>query len=77
MVLDLIISKSDDGCTAEIPSLKGCDCWAHEEEEAIQKSLELLKFYLNLSDETEIKVDKARGNKSKTLYKLVFNKDLP
>ncbi len=77
MVLDLIILKSDDGCTAEIPSLNGCECWAHEEEEAIQKSLELLKFYLNLSDETEIKIDKARGNKSKTVYKLVFNKDLP
>jgi len=77
VVLDLNITKSDDGYTAEIPSLKGCDCWAHEEEEAIQNSLELLKYYLNLSDETEIKIDKARGNKSKTVYKLVFNKDLP
>lgn len=77
MVLDLIIIKTDDGVTAEIPSLKGCESWAHEEDEVIEKSIELLKFYLNLSDETEIKIDKARGNKFKTIYKLVFNKDLP
>ncbi|MCB0747237.1 MAG: hypothetical protein H6613_12075 [Ignavibacteriales bacterium] len=77
MVLDLIIVRSDDGVTAEIPSLKGCESWAHEEEEVIEKSIELLRYYLNLSEETEIKIDKARGNKIKTIYKLVFNKDLP
>lgn len=77
MVLDLVVIKTDDGVTAEIPSLKGCECWAHEEEEVIEKSLELLRFYTNLDTETEIKVDKARGNKTKTVYKLVFNKDLP
>ena len=77
MVLDLLVTKTDDGVTAEIPSISGCECWAHEEEEAIEKSLELLRFYNNLSDEIEIKVDKARGNKTKTIYKLVFDKDLP
>ena len=77
MVLDLIIVRSDDGVTAEIPSLKGCESWAHEEEEKKKKSIELLRYYLNLSEETEIKIDKARGNKIKTIYKLVFNKDLP
>ncbi|MCB0743306.1 MAG: hypothetical protein KDC67_05340 [Ignavibacteriae bacterium] len=77
MVLDLIIVRSNDGVTAEIPSLKGCESWAHEEEEVIEKSIELLRYYLNLSEETEIKIDKARGNKIKTIYKLVFNKDLP
>lgn len=77
MVLDLIVCKTDDGITAEIPSINGCECWAHEEDEAIEKSLELLRFYVGLDNETEIKVDKARGNKNKTIYKLVFEKDLP
>jgi hypothetical protein len=77
MVLDLLTTKTDDGVTAEIPSIKGCECWAHQEDEAIKKSLELLRFYNSLDDEVEIKVDKARGNKTKTIYKLVFNKDLP
>jgi predicted RNase H-like HicB family nuclease len=35
MILDLIIDKSGDGYSAEIPSIKGCECWAHDEEDAI------------------------------------------
>lgn len=77
MVLDLIVTKTDDGFTAEIPSLKGCESWAHEEEDAINKSIELLRFYVNLNENTEIKIDKSRRSKNKTIYKLVFDKDLP
>lgn len=77
MVLDLIIIKTDDGVTAEIPSIAGCECWAHEEEEVIEKILDLLRYYNSLDSEIEIKVDKARGTKTKTIYKLVFHKDLP
>jgi len=73
--LDLIVTNSDDGFTAEIPSIKGCECWAHNEQEAIDKSFELLIYYLNLSEDTEITVDKARrGSKNSTVYKLVFDK---
>lgn len=77
MVLDLVVIKTDDGVTAEIPSINGCECWAHEEEEAIEKAVDLLRYYNSLDKEVEIKVDKARGTKTKTIYKLVFNKDLP
>ena len=77
MVLDLVVIQTDDGVTAEIPSINGCECWAHEEEEAIEKAVELLRYYNSLDKEVEIKVDKARGTKTKTIYKLVFNKDLP
>jgi hypothetical protein len=74
MVLDLIVVKTDDGFTAEIPSISGCECWAHKEDEVIDKVLDLLRFYNNLPEEIEIKVDKARGTKKKTIYKLVFDK---
>ena len=74
MVLDLVIKKSDDGYTAEVPSISGCECWAHEEEEVISKSLELVSFYLNLPGETDIIVDKARKVSQTTVYKLVFDK---
>ncbi|MCB0731368.1 MAG: hypothetical protein KDC88_10070 [Ignavibacteriae bacterium] len=77
MVLDLLVTKTDDGVTAEIPSIKGCECWAHKEDEAIDKSIELLRFYNKLDSDVEIKIDKARGTKTKIIYKLVFNKDLP
>ncbi len=74
MVLDLVVTKTDDGCTAEIPSLKGCECWAHDEETAMNKILELASFYLK-TDVKKFKVDKARGNRMKIIYKLVFNKN--
>lgn len=77
MVLDLIVTKTDDGVITEVPSINGCESWAHKEEEAIEKTIELLRFYNNLDKEVEIKIDKARGNKTKIIYKLVFNKDLP
>ncbi len=73
MVLDLVIHKSDDGFSAEIPSLNGCESWAHDEDTVIQKILELAAFYLK-TDVKGFKLDKARGNKSHTIYKLVFTK---
>ncbi len=74
MVLDIVIQKSDDGFTAEIPSIHGCECWAHDEDTVIEKILDLASFYLK-TDSNKFKVDKARRNKNKTIYKLVFNKN--
>lgn len=74
MVLDLVVSNTGDGYTANVPSLNGCESWAHEEEDAIENVIELLRFYLSLPTDTEIKVDKARGSKTKVIYKLVFDK---
>jgi predicted RNase H-like HicB family nuclease len=74
MILDLIVIKTNDGYTAEVPSLNGVETWAHEEDEAITKAIDLLKFYLSLDDENEIKIDKARRGKNKTVYKIIFDK---
>ena len=73
MILNLVVTKSDDGCTAEIPSLKGCECWAHDEDTVLNKILELAAYYLK-SDVKKFKVDKARGNRNKIIYKLIFDK---
>ena len=73
MILDLIINNTDDGYTAEIPSLKGCESWAHDEETVMNKVLELAAFYLK-TDVKKFKVDRARKIKNKIIYKLVFNK---
>jgi predicted RNase H-like HicB family nuclease len=75
MVLDLIVTKTDDGYTAETPSISGCETWAKDEDEAIEKIKELVAFYMNLDKPAKIKVDKARRQDEKTVYKLVFNKD--
>ncbi|MBI9070120.1 MAG: hypothetical protein JEY94_00890 [Melioribacteraceae bacterium] len=75
MVIDLIVTASDDGYTAEVPSLKECESWAHTEDEVIEKVLELVRYYTNLPEENEILVDRARKQKNKTIFKLVFDKD--
>ncbi len=74
MILDLIVTKTDDGFDAKVPSLNEAETWAHTEDEAIDKILELLLFYLGIEDKKEIKIDLARKENNKTIYKLVFNK---
>ena len=73
MVIDLIVTKTNDGYTAEVPSLKGCESWSHDEDSVIEKIFELTSFYLRL-DAKEIKLDKARREENKTIYKLIFHK---
>ncbi len=73
MVIDLIVTKTNDGYTAEVPSLKGCESWAHDEDTVITKILELSSFYLQIPVK-EIKLDKARKENNSIIYKLIFNK---
>jgi predicted RNase H-like HicB family nuclease len=75
MILDIIVIKTDDGYTAEIPSLKGCESWAHDEDNAMDKVLDLASFYLK-TDRKKFKIDRARKAQNKIIYKLVFNKSL-
>lgn len=73
MILDLIITKTDDGFSSEIPSLKGCESWAHSEDEVIEKSVELLRYYLKIP-EKKIKIDLARKEDYSKIYKIIFDK---
>jgi predicted RNase H-like HicB family nuclease len=75
MVIDLLVISEDDGFTAVVPSLKGCESWAHSEDEAITNVIELTKFYSNLPEDLEIKIDLARKEKNKKIYKLIFDKE--
>jgi len=74
MVIDLIVHFSDDGFSSEVPSIKGCESWAHTEDEVIDKTVEIVKFYLKLSDSVKIKIDKARKEENLSIYKLIFDK---
>lgn len=74
MVLDLHVIQTDDGFTAEVPSIKGCESWAHSEDEAIDKTIELLKFYLHSPSDKKFLVDRARREQPLTVYKLIFDK---
>jgi hypothetical protein len=74
MVLDVVVKKNDDGFTAEVPSLKGCESWAPNEDDVLEKVVEMAKFYLCLDDSDKVKLDKARGTFTHKVYKLVFYK---
>jgi hypothetical protein len=75
MVLDILVTKTIDGFTAEIPSLNGCESWAHDEDTVLTKILELAAFYLK-TDVKKFKLDKARKVKDHSVYKLVFYKSV-
>lgn len=75
MILDIVVTKTNDGFTAEVPSIKGCECWAPNEDEVLEKIVELSKYYLKLRKNDKVNLDKARGNFDKKIYKLVFNKN--
>lgn len=74
MVLDLIVTRSDDGVTAEVPSIKGCESWAHIEDDAINKTLELFRFYMQRGNEMKIKIDLAHKDGKVLVYKIIFDK---
>ncbi|MEI7812702.1 MAG: hypothetical protein WCJ01_09795 [Ignavibacteria bacterium] len=73
MVLSLIVIKTDDGFTAEVPTIKGCECWAHEEAEVIDRALDLVTYYLKLGH-SDFVMDMARKSGNKIIYKIVFHK---
>jgi predicted RNase H-like HicB family nuclease len=72
LVLDLLVTKTDDGYNTEVPSIKGCESWAHTEDEAIDKTIEMLKFYIHSPADKKMKIDRARREKELTVYKLIF-----
>lgn len=76
MVIDLIVTNTGDGFTANVPSINGCESWAHKEDDAINNAVDFLRYYLNLPKEQEIKIDRARKNSDKIVYKLIFHKEL-
>ncbi|MCX8104499.1 MAG: hypothetical protein N3D80_01330 [Ignavibacterium album] len=73
MVVDIVIKKVIDGYSAEIPSIKGCESWAHDEETALEKIIELASFYLKIPKD-KFKIDKARKEEDSVIYKLIFHK---
>jgi predicted RNase H-like HicB family nuclease len=75
VVIDLVVTMEDDGYSAEVPSLKGCESWAHSEDEAIENAIELTRFYINLDSDKEIKIDLARRTRNWKIYKLIFDKN--
>jgi len=73
MILDIVIEKTNDGFNADVPSLRECDTWAHDEETVIHNILERVSYFLRI-DQKLFKLDKARRENNFTIYKLVIDK---
>ncbi|HEX2867637.1 MAG TPA: hypothetical protein VHO03_11380 [Ignavibacteriales bacterium] len=73
MTLTMVVTKTDDGFTGEVPTLNGCESWAHDEATVIDKTLDLVAFYLKL-EQSYFAMDKVRKTGNKTFYKIIFNK---
>ena len=73
MILDIVIEKTNDGFNADVPSLRECDTWAHDEETVINNILERVSYFLRI-DQKLFKMDKARRENNFTIYKLVIDK---
>ncbi|MGE5497384.1 MAG: type II toxin-antitoxin system HicB family antitoxin [Syntrophothermus sp.] len=73
MVLTLVVTKTDDGYTAEVPTLKGCESWAHDEDTAIDNTLDMVAFYLKLP-QAHFAMERTRRTGNNTYYQIVFNK---
>ena len=50
------------------------DVEANSKEEAIDKTIELLRFYLHSPSNKKFKIDRARREYPLTVYKLIFDK---
>ncbi|MCX6150148.1 MAG: hypothetical protein NTX22_06470 [Ignavibacteriales bacterium] len=73
MVLTMVVIKTDDGFSAEVPTIKGCETWAHDEETVIDKMLDLVAFYLKLPL-PHFAIERSRKIDEKIFYKIIFNK---
>lgn len=73
MILDIVVTNTDDGSNAEIPSLHGCETWAPDEDTALLNIISLAGYYLKI-EPAKLKVDRARKEGKSIIYKLIFNK---
>lgn len=72
MVINLIVERTDDGFVATIPGEINQETWAHTEEEVIEKSIDIVRYFLKIEDSKKINIDKARGDSIKTIYKIII-----
>ncbi len=72
MVLDLVVEKSVDGYSADVPSLSGCEAWAHTEDEVLDKITEMVMYFLNIKQRKQIKLDLARKEDNNIIYKIII-----
>ena len=63
--------KSLDGVDASLPSIRECEAWGSTEEEALERLLERVAYFLRLPVRFRHTLDRARVEEGVTYYSLV------
>ncbi|MBI5648585.1 MAG: hypothetical protein HY962_16765 [Ignavibacteriae bacterium] len=72
MQFQVVIRKTYEGFDAAVPSIRECDSWAHTEDEAIERLLERVRFFLNLEAGRKHSLDVLRKEDGETYYTLTI-----
>ncbi|PLX23933.1 MAG: hypothetical protein C0600_14030 [Ignavibacteria bacterium] len=68
----VVVEKTIEGVDASIPSIPECETWARDEDEALEKLLERLAFFLNKKMGFKHDFDFMRREEGQTFYKLII-----
>ncbi len=66
-----------DGIDARIPSIRECDVWGKTEEEALEKLLERVAYFLQLPPKFKYILDTSRRENGITHYTLIIKHFIP
>lgn len=72
MHLKIFIRKTIDGYTAEVPSVKGCEVWSNNSEDALKKVIDLLAYYLKKENNFKYKLDCNKKSSGLEIYTIVL-----
>ncbi len=72
MMLPMEITNDGDGFSAVVPSITGCESWAHTEDEVLDKIKELAAYYMKLPAGHKIKTDVVHRSASLIKYRLIL-----
>lgn len=72
MHLKIYIRKAIDGYNAEVTSIKGCEVWSPDPDEALEKVIELLAYYLKKDSAFKYKLDCVRKSRDLDIYTIVL-----
>jgi predicted RNase H-like HicB family nuclease len=68
----LVVEKTIEGFDASIPSIRECETWAKDEDNAITSLLERLAFFLNREVGFKYDLDFMRREDGLRYYKLII-----
>ena len=68
----VVVEKTIEGVDASIPSIQECEVWAREEDEALEKLIERLAFFLNREAGFKHDLDFMRREEGQKMYKLII-----